>query len=436
MKIIIYMAAVLFITNAVANERPDFELATYNAPPYQFIENKVIKGITVSTVQCIFHKLNKKISIDFYPLKRSLRELARNNISGVFPISPDDKTYMNTSTPISIEKWYWLTNFPLADQNNAKGFNKKLIGAVNGSPAHNWLLKNKFSVAVSVTTREQLLNMFIAGRVDAIIIDDNEANRDIEFHQMIRSVEHNWQFIKFESHHFAFSDEVLNENINIVEQFNENIPSCNPLSLRLSHNEQQLLINYLTPYLEKLSHYLNATAHPTKLSDVFSAQELTTLDKLWQTQAKQQDGSLYNFITTSQLSVFLSQLQNDSKGAVTEIIAIDNGGYTIGLSKDTTDLFQGDEPQFLNTFPGGAGTFYISDIKYDASTQVFQSQVSFALAYQTADADKTVNKDSKNERRDNSLSNNDLSVAVVTFGVNVEKVIQASNNNSMLAIKQ
>ncbi|MBU2870592.1 transporter substrate-binding domain-containing protein [Colwellia sp. E2M01] len=419
-----FLITTTLLLNSVVVAKPaEFLLATYNAPPYQYIENKVIKGITVSTVQCIFHKLNRKIEIDFYPLKRSLRELKRNNISGVFPITSDDKKNVNSTSPISIEKWYWLTNFQLTDQVTTKTFSKKLIGAVNGSPAHDWLLKNKLDVGIAVTTREQLLNMFIAGRVDAIIIDDNEANRDIEFHQMIRSVEHNWRFIKFESHHFAFSDNAVRENRDIINQFNNNISSCNPLSLKLSYNEKQLLINYLAPYLNKLSHFLNKARSPAKLTDIFSTEQLKTIDKTWDKEVKTQSGSLYNSINNSELSVFLSKLQKSSLDAITEIIAIDDEGYTIALSSITSDLYQGDEPQFLNTFPGGPNTFYIGDIKYDASTHTFQSQVSFALNYKKLDK--------LNDNVKEAVVTSNSTVAVVTFGVNVEKVIQEHNNNNI-----
>lgn len=112
-----------------------------------------------------------------------------------------------------------------------------------------------------------------------------------------------------------------------------------------------------------------------------------------------QQGALYNFIHDSKLSQFLTHLQSSSKGKITEIIAIDTEGFTIALSQNTTDLYQGDEAKFLNTFPGGLDSVYISDIKYDESTQTFQSQVSFTLP-------KSI-----------------MPIGVVTFGVNIEKVI-------------
>ena len=173
----------------------------------------------------------------------------------------------------------------------------------------------------------------------------------------------------------------------------------------MSLNEKQVLKKYLTPYLSKLYNYLTSAPSITELKEVFTAVELDGIDVQWQSEAKNREGILYNFVYKSALSQFLINLQNSSSTAITEIIAIDSDGYTIGLSKVTTDLYQGDEAKFLNTYPGGPGSIYISDINYDESTQIFQSQVSFSVPKEIS------------------------SLGVITFGVNVEKIIKYHDLN-------
>jgi ABC-type amino acid transport substrate-binding protein len=405
MKSSIFLVMLLISYSIIASEQDELVFATYNSPPYQYVDSNIIKGTTVSTVQCIFHKLNQKTTLSFYPLKRALRELSKNNIDGVFPVHANDKTNRKHSSPISIEKWYWLTNFPLEERNTLDVLSNKTIAVVNGSPAHEWLLETNLTIDTLITTRAQLLKMFITGKVDAIIIDDNEAYRDLQFHRKIESLEHYWRFIKFESHHLIFSDQVMVNNPKLIDKFNEKIPVCNPLSLKLSLNEKQVLKKYLTPYLSTLYNYLTSAPSITELKEVFTAVELDGIDVQWQSEAKNREGILYNFVYKSALSQFLINLQNSSSTAITEIIAIDSDGYTIGLSKITTDLYQGDEAKFLNTYPGGPGSIYISDINYDESTQIFQSQVSFSVPKEIS------------------------SLGVITFGVNVEKIIKYHDLN-------
>ena len=374
-------------------------IATYNAPPYQFIDENEIKGETVSTVQCIFHILEKESFIDFYPLKRALHELDKNSIDGLFPVHSYEDNIQNHTSPISIEKWFWLTNFPIGEKKNLATINSKLVASVNGSPAHEWLVANNYEVDITVTTRTQLLQMFEAKRVDAIIIDDSEAYRDLEFHHLIEQMEHYWRFIKFEPHHFAFSEKAIADNPFILEEFNKNISNCSPISLNISGSEKQALKKYLTPYLLQISDYLKDKSHLTQLRKKFPKLSIEEIDTRWQREVKTQQGGLYNFVHNEKLSHFLAKLHTSSNGKITEIIAIDNEGFSIALSQNTTDLYQGDEAQFLNTFPSGAASVHVSNITYDESTQTFQSQVSFALP------------------------KNNAPVSVITFGVNVEKVI-------------
>jgi hypothetical protein len=393
------------MNSAMAYKRAEFAFATYNAPPYQYVEDEVIKGVTVSTVRCIFHKLNKKISVGFFPLKRALRELDKNAIDGVFPVRPLSQSNKNISSPVSIEKWYWLTNFYLGDDAIIETLNSKLIGVINGSPAHEWLLEKKLTLAAVVTTRKQLLNMYIAGRVDAIIIDGSEVFQDFDFHRKIDSTDHFWRFIKFDSHHFAFSDEVVMKHPNLRTEFNSHISACSPISLKLSQHEKTELKNYLATYLSDLSEFIDSSPSIRKLEDNFEEPDFKNIDTQWVSEKNKLAGPLYDLIKNSKLSDFLADLQEKSQGAITEIIAIDTNGYTIALSKITTDLYQGDEAQFLNTYPGGANSIYIGDITYDESTQTFQSQVSFTLPTATS------------------------SLGVITFGVDVERIIQQGIDN-------
>lgn len=398
LKVIYYfggLVTVLISNMAVANEA--FSLGTYSSPPYQYVENDEITGESISTLKCIFHKLSMDMNVDIYPFKRALRELASNKIEGVFPVHHPEKNTHNYSSPISIEKWYWLTNFRF----NEKSFHQKNkhVGAVNGSAAFDWLIANNYSISTTLTTEDQLIKMFIAGRLDAIIIDNPEIFRDVEFHQSIENIKHYWRFIKFEPHHLAFSEQVLADNPKFLHQFNQQISLCSPVSLKITRSEKRLLQKYLKPYLSGFSTFLSKNNELIKLTTQFPHKSPEEIDRKWSQEVEGESGALYQFIMKSTLSLFLVDMQKSSNGNITEILAIDTDGYSIGLSQVTTDLFQGDEAQYLQTLPHDEPQIYISDVIYDDSTGTYQSQVSFS--FQQAKSP----------------------ISVITFGVNIEKVL-------------
>lgn len=81
-----------------------------------------------------------------------------------------------------------------------------------------------------------------------------------------------------------------------------------------------------------------------------------------------------------------------------EIFVTDNQGANVCMSDKTTDYWQGDEPKFTESFRDGKGTLYISDVKFDDSTQSYLVHVSVPVR----DTDKTI--------------------GVLVIGVDIEKV--------------
>ena len=399
----------LLISSTIASEWPKLTIGTYSSPPYQYIEKNIITGESVYTVQCIFHKLKREAIFDFYPLKRALHELKSNNIDGVFPVhSPDTARHSHTA-PISIEKWYWLTNFPM-NENPVIPDDKK-IGAVNGSPAYFWLLENNYRIDTIVTTKAQLLQMFKVGRLDAIIIDDNDTNRDIEFHKSIEYVLPYWSFIKFEPHLLVFSNDSLLNYPNLLIEFNEKISACKPVSLEVSNSEKRMLQEYLKTYMVQLSNFLHSHSPLPRLKDSFFEESEKEIDDRWVKEAINSEGTLYDFVIKSKLGTFLANLQEKSNGGISEILIMDSDGYAVALSQTTTDLYQGDEQKFFKTFPHGKNSAFVSDIIYDASTRTYQSQVSFCLSDEISP------------------------IGVVTFGVNVEKILLGNQSRAPMLLE-
>lgn len=100
------------------------------------------------------------------------------------------------------------------------------------------------------------------------------------------------------------------------------------------------------------------------------------LDKAWRSEVASIDQPTIDAVMDNPLSKFLIAQQDASGGLFTEIFVMDARGLNVGQSELTTDLWQGDEDKWTETFGKGAGSLHISDIVQDDSTQAIQSQIS------------------------------------------------------------
>ena len=58
---------------------------------------------------------------------------------------------------------------------------------------------------------------------------------------------------------------------------------------------------------------------------------------------------------------------------------MDDKGLNVAQSSVTSDYWQGDEAKWQKTFQAGPNAYHIGDVEEDESTQMFQSQVSYAI---------------------------------------------------------
>ncbi|MGG7567392.1 hypothetical protein ACQ5SO_14670 [Rhodovulum sp. DZ06] len=75
----------------------------------------------------------------------------------------------------------------------------------------------------------------------------------------------------------------------------------------------------------------------------------------------------------------LRRRREDAQGVITEIILMDGKGLNAAISDITSDVWQGDEAKFLETFPKGPGAIHVSELARDDSTGMVQTQVSMTV---------------------------------------------------------
>ena len=108
--------------------------------------------------------------------------------------------------------------------------------------------------------------------------------------------------------------------------------------------------------------------------------EITSLDNDWRSQVGQSNAPLITSKLSTSLSKKLAEMQENSQGVITEIFVMDNKGLNVAQSGVTSDYWQGDEAKWQQTYLVGPNAYHISEIEEDESTQMFQSQVSYAIS--------------------------------------------------------
>ncbi|MEM6438606.1 MAG: hypothetical protein AAF763_02760 [Pseudomonadota bacterium] len=111
-----------------------------------------------------------------------------------------------------------------------------------------------------------------------------------------------------------------------------------------------------------------------------SQDEIEALDAEWRAQVGSGDAPLVASVSGGPAADALVAARDASQGLLTEIFAMDAVGLNVAVSDPTSDYWQGDEAKWQQTFGVGPDAIHISDVELDESTQIFQAQVSLAIA--------------------------------------------------------
>jgi hypothetical protein len=108
-------------------------------------------------------------------------------------------------------------------------------------------------------------------------------------------------------------------------------------------------------------------AKGTPLADV------QAFDKKWMSTPGVAD--FMKALMESECGAFLKKVQAGSP-YYSEIFVTDKLGANVAMTGKTSDYWQGDEPKFTESFKGGKGEVFVSDVAFDKSTQSYVVHVS------------------------------------------------------------
>ncbi len=73
-----------------------FKLASLHYPPYEYVEQGEVKGIAVDIIKEAFRLMGHQVSINIYPMRRSLEMVRSGEVDGVFTVfkTPEREKYI------------------------------------------------------------------------------------------------------------------------------------------------------------------------------------------------------------------------------------------------------------------------------------------------------------------------------------------------------
>lgn len=148
-------------------------LLTHDLPPYSYInEQGEPDGLAVLPVQCALGKVDIEYSIQFVPWKRAQNMVQEGSADAFFGASrsAERDAYATFSATIAPQEWRWflLAENPVDPRSVEFRAHGKVASFV-GANMYDWLQQNGYQTGAAPVTNQQLLQMLLAKRIDAIL---------------------------------------------------------------------------------------------------------------------------------------------------------------------------------------------------------------------------------------------------------------------------
>ncbi|MEM0906108.1 MAG: hypothetical protein AAGJ94_02005 [Pseudomonadota bacterium] len=111
-----------------------------------------------------------------------------------------------------------------------------------------------------------------------------------------------------------------------------------------------------------------------------SDDDIIALDKAWRAEREADAKPLIARALSNPLSAYLTRIQANSVGLVTEIIVVGVKGLNVGQSAVTSDMWQGDEAKFQRTFLVAPDAIFIDAAEFHEGSKTWRAQVNLTIA--------------------------------------------------------
>lgn len=107
--------------------------------------------------------------------------------------------------------------------------------------------------------------------------------------------------------------------------------------------------------------------------------DIDALDQTWRAEVGTASSPTVDGVLHNSAADFLRDQVEFSAGVITEVFIMDAHGLNVAASGPTSDMWQGDEAKFQQTYGVGQDAVHLSDIEFDESSQTYQAQISIPL---------------------------------------------------------
>lgn len=147
-------------------------LNTQEWPPYQTEVGGEPRGLAVAAVTCVFARLGRDVEVRFLPWRRAQEEVVAGTADGYFAASAsaDRDVHAVLSAPIAPQTWTWYFLPATTLRPGEAAFPQQArVTATRGSNMAHWLRGRGYRLESEPRTPAQLVEMLVAGRVDAVL---------------------------------------------------------------------------------------------------------------------------------------------------------------------------------------------------------------------------------------------------------------------------
>ena len=107
--------------------------------------------------------------------------------------------------------------------------------------------------------------------------------------------------------------------------------------------------------------------------------DIDAMDAEWRSEVGADDAPIIQPVLHNDAADFLRTRVEESGGVITEAFAMDAHGLNVASTSMTSDMWQGDEEKFTETYAKGPGAIHLGEVEFDESTQTYQGYISVTL---------------------------------------------------------
>lgn len=349
-------------TNVVVSEAPSVSL---------------VKSGSIEHIECILEKMQYPYEIRPLPWRRARQDVRAGALDGFFTAAAVDSAnnFAKFSSPLVLESWYWFWRVDVTQPESWK--NDYLVGTILGSQQESILTAEGYTKTVPANSLEQLVKLLMSKRVDVILVDRKQFEKQAEL-LGIRDGQYQSRFFRYMPLGVYFSNRFLQQYPNFLNAFNHQILGCSDSGYKLSSSESariKMILKPLVDQIAKSSEIEKALDHIRNLTSRSKA-DLEQIDNDWREASKKGETSFMDRYLLTKANKYLHEILARNNSVLSEVIVVNNKGYNVAVEPMTSDFWQGDESKFLKAIILKPGEFFEDLIVYDASSHKFAVQFS------------------------------------------------------------